>query len=226
MTNENPLFRERPLRWALGLTLSLPALVVVWFLAGLVGAVIPAGGEDPGDDVEIRLVGTAIHYDFRLPATPETRAAFAFARGVPVDAPGVAWVLAGWGARDFYTATGAHADLRPGPVWRAISGDASVLRVDVWGPFDGEGTLRLRLSAAQYTRLLAAIVATRSGPELADAGFTPTDAFFAARGRFDARRTCNVWVGAMLRAAGVRFGVWTPTPQAVRLSAALHATTP
>ena len=213
---------RRLLRRALGAVLAVPVLILFWFLAGLAGAAIPSGGEAHGDDVEIRLVGTAIHYDFLLPATPETRAAFAFADNVPLDAPGVAWILAGWGARDFYTATGTYVDMRPGPVWRAVTGDASVLRVDAWGPFEGDGTLRLRLSAGQYARLLSAIVATRDGPELVEAGFTPTDAFFAARGRFDAVRTCNVWVGAMLRAAGLRFGVWTPTPQAVRLSVALH----
>lgn len=31
-------------------------------------------------------------------------------------------------------------------------------------------------------------------------------------------RTCNVWVGERLRRAGLPFGNWTPTPQAVRLS--------
>lgn len=242
MPSRNRFPARSVLRAAFG-AICLPlAAIALWFCAGLLGAIVPSAGEAPGDAVEVRLVGTALHYDFLLPATPETRAAFAFAaaRGVPLEAPGVEWVLAGWGARDFYTGTPTLADVRPGPVWRAITGDASVLRVDVWGPVAGDGTLRLRLSSAQYTRLLAAIVATLADPTLvhpepaapdladpepAEAGFTPTDAFFAARGRFDGFRTCNTWVGAMLRAAGVRFGVWTPTPQAVRLSVALHSAT-
>lgn len=49
-------------------------------------------------------------------------------------------------------------------------------------------------------------------------GFGPTDRFFAAHGRFDILRTCNTWISDMLRAAGLRFGAWTPTPYAVTLS--------
>lgn len=50
------------------------------------------------------------------------------------------------------------------------------------------------------------------------AGFTDTDAFFPAVGPFNLTRTCNVGVGERLRAAGLPFGAWTPTPQSVRLS--------
>lgn len=198
----------------------MPGLAALWFVAGLIGGVIPSVGAAPGDDVEIRLVGTAIHYDFLLPVTPETRAAFGFAAraGVPVEAPDAAWILAGWGARDFYTATGAYSDMEIGPVWRAVSGDASVLRVEVWGDVDLGDRPRIGLSAAQYTRLLEAIVASTDGRVLESPGFTPTDRFFGGRGGFGFWRTCNVWVGEMLRAAGLRFGVWTPTPQAVRLA--------
>lgn len=194
--------------------------MALWFGGGLIGGVIPSVGSAPGDDVEIRLVGTAIHYDFLLPATPETRAAFGFAAraGVPVEAPDVAWILAGWGARDFYTATGAYSDMEIGTIWRAVSGDASVLRVEVWGDVDLGDWPRIGLSAAQYTRLLEAIVASTDERVLESPGFTPTDRFFGGRGGFGFWRTCNVWVGEMLRAAGLRFGVWTPTPQAVRLA--------
>ena len=50
------------------------------------------------------------------------------------------------------------------------------------------------------------------------------DLFFRATGRFNLTRTCNVRVGDMLRAAGLRFGRWTPTPQAVDLSLWWHGT--
>nr|WP_281494108.1 DUF2459 domain-containing protein [Jannaschia sp. S6380] len=208
------------MRWLL----LLPGAVAVWLMAGLLGAAIPVAGEPPGEEVEIGLVGTAIHYDFLLPATPETRAALGFARraGVPLDDPAVAWILVGWGAHDFYTSTGRYADIGAGPVLRAITGDGSVLRIDVWPAFDDPATLRLRLSGAQYERLLAAIAGMQGGPVLDHPGFTRTDAFVAAHGRFHLLRTCNVWIGEMLRAAGLRFGAWTPTPQAVRLSVSLH----
>lgn len=209
----------RALAWLL-------ALPVLWFVAGLVGAALPAGPSVPPhreDGIEIRLVSSAIHYDILLPATPETRAALAFAAeaGVPIDDPGVAWILAGWGARDFYTTTGTYRDVSPGAVASAVAGDQSVLRVDVFGAWDGAGSTRLIVAADGYARLLRAVAASRDGPALAHPGFTATDRFFEGAGRFHALNTCNVWVGEMLRAAGVRFGLWTPTPQAVRLSLAL-----
>lgn len=186
------------------------------------GALIPSGGAPPGDDVTIRLAGTAIHYDFLLPTTPETRAAFGFAAraGVPVDAPGAAWILVGWGAREFYTTTGTYSDMSAGPIWSALTGDTSVLRLDVWSDIDLGDRPGITMSAAQYTRLLAALAGSTDRRALAHPGFTETDRFFGGTGRFDVLRTCNVWVGEMLRAAGLRFGIWTPTPQAVRLAIA------
>ena len=219
----------RSVRWAGRIALAFVLLPVMWFLAGLAGAAIPAaGGSAASDAVEVRLIAGPLHYDFLLPATPHARAAFDFAAiaGVPVRASETAWILVGWGARDFYTATGRSVDMEARPVLRAVTGDRAVLRLDAWPDFAienaGPGLRVLRMSRVEYDALLAAIVADLSGPPVADAGFTPTDRFFAAAGRFDILRTCNVWVGAKLRAAGLRFGIWTPTPQAVRLALALH----
>ena len=214
-----PLGRAR--RWLLAL-LMLPGAVALWFAAGLLGGAVLSDGEAPGSDVVVRLVGTPIHYDFLLPATPETRAAFGFAAaaGVPVEDAAVRWILVGWGARDFYTTVGGYGDMTAGPVWRAITGDASVLRVEAWGEVDPGTAPAIPMGAAQYDRLLAAIVASTDGRALDHPGLTAADRFFGGIGRFDLRRTCNVWVGEMLRAAGLRFGLWTPTPQAVRLSLA------
>ncbi|GIT91663.1 hypothetical protein JANAI62_21200 [Jannaschia pagri] len=204
----------RGTRWLL----LIPFVCLLWLGAGFGGALWTAPGEDPGDDVDIHFIGTAIHVDLLLPATPEVRAALDFAAedGVPLGAAD--WVLVGWGARDFYTATGSYSDMRIGPVWRAVTGDASVLRIEVYGPINTAGLDRLSLSHAQFMRLVQAIADTRGGPVLPSAGFTSTDRFYEARGRFHIFRTCNVWVGEMLRAAGLRFGRWTPTPQAFRLA--------
>lgn len=49
--------------------------------------------------------------------------------------------------------------------------------------------------------------------------FGLTDAFYEAEGRFNVLNTCNVWIGHMLRRAGLDFGAWTPTPQSVAFSA-------
>jgi uncharacterized protein (TIGR02117 family) len=194
-----------------------------YLAAAAVGGLVPGAVADvaEGDEVEIGLLFGPIHVDFLLPATQETRSALAALEeaGVPVADPGVAHFIVGWGAREFYTTAGTYADITLAASARAITGDASVLRVDVVGPIAPDAEYpRLRLSAAQYSALLAEITATGSGPAIAGAGFTQTDGFVEAEGRFHILRTCNTWVGRVLRAAGVQMGAWTPTPYSVRLS--------
>ena len=80
------------------------------------------------------------------------------------------------------------------------------------------------LIETEYQRLLEAVLSNLDRNEIGVtkpftvAGFTQTDAFFAAHGDFNIFQTCNVWVGRMLKEAGLRFGRWTPTTFSVRLS--------
>ncbi|MEO6298814.1 MAG: DUF2459 domain-containing protein, partial [Paracoccaceae bacterium] len=82
----------------------------------------------------------------------------------------------------------------------------------------------LDISTAQLGLLsdimLASLTLDPAGnPMPLTARYGQTDVFFAANGHFHLFNTCNVWVGETLRAAGIPFGVWTPTPQSVTLSA-------
>ncbi|QXT38849.1 DUF2459 domain-containing protein [Gymnodinialimonas ceratoperidinii] len=181
-------------------------------------AALPAGG-----DVQIGLLYGPIHVDFLLPATAETRAALSFAEagGVDVSDAGIGYFIVGWGARDFYTTTPEWADMTARATLRAMTGDASVLRVDSVPPgIAFEQVPQLSLSEVQYTALLSEIADT-AAPELvgvAAEGHRASAGFVEARGRFHILRTCNTWVGRVLREAGIPMGLWTPTPYAVRLS--------
>ncbi|MCP3970561.1 MAG: TIGR02117 family protein [Rhodobacteraceae bacterium] len=210
---------------------ALVLAVAVYLVAAAAGALIPGRTErlpDDGGKIEIALISGPIHYDLLLPATPDTREAFAFAKnaGVPVEHPAVSWIVVGWGAHDFYTTTGTYSDVNAAAVLRGVFGDSAVLRIDVAGPLPAEMRAeKLRLSLAQYRALLDTVLNTRDpgrARALPHDGFTRTDAFFPAQGRFNIFRTCNVWIGEVLRAAGVRFGGWTPTPYAIRLSLWWH----
>lgn len=196
-------------------------VIVTYAIAGTVGALWngPVASVSQGGEVRVGLIRGPIHYDFLLPTTEGTRHALGFAEtgGVPMHHPDVAYILAGWGSRKFYTATGTYRDLDPGIVWDAATGDQSVLRIDVVGAFDESDTSWVTLSKAGYAALLAFIADTQSGGVVAG-GFTETDAFFEAHGAFDIFRTCNTWIGRGLRNAGHPFGRWTPTPHAVRIS--------
>lgn len=204
------------------------AAIALYFFAATAGALWPGNvaardRHDTGPPLHVGLAIGPIHTDLLLPLTPALRKRFAFAAkaGVPVDNPQAEWLVVGWGSRAFYTATGGYADLRLTTVWRAATGDDAVLRLDVAGPIaaDAQGLDWIALSPRQISRLSDAILDSLADPApLPDAGFTATDTFFPARGRFHLVTTCNVWIGRTLRAAGHPFGAWTPTPFAIRLS--------
>ena len=202
-------------------------------MASIAGALIPGPGPDlsghPGRT--IGLFQGPIHTDILLPLTSDIRARFAFAEasGVPLSDPRAAWLLVGWGAHGFYTTAGTYADITANAVFTAVTGDTSVMRVDALGPLLEMPQLTfVSLSEAQFMALLATLDGTfardvTGAPRPLDhPGFTPTDAFFHANGDFHMFRTCNVWLGETLRAAGIRFGIWTPTTQSVNLSLWWH----
>ena len=222
-------------RWLLRLAAFVLALPVLYLLAGFVGALIPGGGDTAEGPATIRvgLLRGPIHYDFLLPVDERTRPAFAFAeaqKGVPVSHPQARWIVVGWGSEAFYTTAGSYADITAAAVWTAATGDDAVMRVDVLAAFpDGaDGPRWLDITPEAYARLLDGIGASfvRGGDgaprPVAVAGLTGSDGFWQAAGHFNLLHPCNDWVGAQLRAAGLRFGRWTPTPQAVTLALWWH----
>lgn len=209
--------------------LALAAVLLAYLAAGLAGGLIPAPGlpDDTAKTRRVALLSGPIHYDILLPLTPDIRADFDFAAdaGVPVRDLYSQWLIVGWGAEQFYTATGGPRRLTPATLWRAVTGDAAVMHLATGGEIiDPTGIHFLDLTEAQYAALVTRILRSfkfdaKGDPIPLDyAGFTPDDRFFAATGRFDILRTCNVWIGDTLRAAGLPFGRWTPLPQSIRLS--------
>ncbi len=179
------------------------------------GGAIKTGDTAIGD-IRIGLLPGPIHTDLLLPVTDDVRARLAFLVNgrMDIEDPGVAWVVVGWGARDFYTTTGDYTDLRPRPVWRAITGDASVMRVFLAGEItEDAGITWIDVDAQQFATLLTEVRAGFAGADpapLDHPGLNGQDTFYPGTGRFNLFRTCNVWVGDVLRKAGLRVGIWTP----------------
>lgn len=209
----------------LALTLALPLLYLV---ASFILPLIPGPGPDYSGPPahQIGLLQGPIHTDILFPLTPETRTRFAFAEaaGVPVNHPQAEWLLLGWGSAGFYTTAGTYADITASAVLTAANGDDAVIRLDAFGPLNPMPNLRfLALSERQYQALLTETTAAfTSQTPLENPGFTGTDAFFPAHGRFSGFRTCNVWLGETLRASGIPFGLWTPANWSVSLSLDWH----
>jgi uncharacterized protein (TIGR02117 family) len=133
------------------------------------------------------------------------------------------YVAFGWGDRDFYLNTRRPVDFRPDLALAALLGRGPaamhVMRMPETALTGPElKTRRLEVDALQY-HALAAYIQTGFAPgasgrprPLTEPGFGLDDAFFEATGRYSPFRTCNEWIGAGLRAAGLKAGWWTPFP--------------
>jgi len=207
-------------------------------LAAVIGALWAAPASDEPRAVptrEVLLAHGPIHYDLLIPIDDISGPRFAAleTRGLPLSHPDARWLVIGWGARKFYTETPTYRELKPGNVWRGIIGDDAVLRIDVIGPIAPTAERRtVTMTEGAYRRLVANVWSALDPgpdglPQRVDVdGYTATDGFFAAKGRFNILRTCNVWIGDQLRAAGLRFGRWTPLPLSVSLSWRLYQSEP
>ena len=127
----------------------------------------------------------------------------------------------GWGDRSFYLETPTWADVKPLTVIAAATGsERTVMHVDhLPEPRVDADTRAILLRPEEYRRLADFIRASfhaedgqRPGHQF---GYGDYDAFYDARGRYNAIRTCNEWTGEALRHAGVRIGAWTPFPVTV-----------
>lgn len=217
------------LRWLI----SGFALLALLFVSG---TVVPRPLTSPAEasvsgESQILLLANPIHTDIALPVDDEVRAAFAdlVPSGLPVDMPGVEYLIIGWGGRSFYIETPIWGDIRPLPVLKALTIDRSVLHVSVAGPIDpGHPAVRpLTVTPEARSRMIAAIRESfvRDGGlpvAIPGAAYGADDVFFEAAGAFNAFVGCNTWTAAVLRAGGVRTGWWTPVPQLLDLSIDLH----
>lgn len=216
------------MRRILRLVALILALPLGYLAASLILPLIPGPGPDLSG-LPARTIGLLqgpIHTDILVPLTPETRTRFAFAEGagVPVTHPEAHWLMFGWGSAAFYTTAGTYADITASAVLTAATGDSAVIRLDVTGPLPKLDNLRyLQLSEAQFQALLDQMTGSFASQTALDhPGFTALDAFFPAKGRFHALRTCNAWLGETLRASGIPFGLWTPANWSVSFSLDWH----
>lgn len=206
------------------------------------GTLVPRPFAFPGNSAEAQLasaemkrilvLSNPIHTDIVLPATPAVLDSLSFVSkgGLELDYPGVEWIIIGWGSRAFYIETPTWGDLKPGPVFSALTWDRSVMHVQRAGaiPLDQEFVQSAELAPAQFELLLDAIQASFQASEISSpqaiqgAAYGPHDIFFPANGGFNALMGCNTWTARMLRVAGIRTGLWTPLPVTLRWSLDLH----
>lgn len=201
------------------------APVAVYLSIAVLGAFVPnITRDDVGPrlaDNEIILAAGIIHYDILLPLNEDTRSAFSFLDQSRIPLDDGDWLAVGWGSEAFYTSAGQYSDVSWRALFTAMTWDSSAIRFEIYKSLPQHPSLhRITVSDAQLDALRDSIRDDLvADPEpLAAEGLSETDVFYAAAGAFNLVRTCNVWVGSKLSDAGLSFGIWTPTPYAVRWS--------
>jgi uncharacterized protein (TIGR02117 family) len=195
---------------ALKFLLLLPLL---YLAAGALGGAIPRNPDwrEPRHGVTIYVASNGWHTGLILPTRAGGVDWSRLVRPEHIRDPRYAgrWLWFGWGERDFYLNTPTWADVRPRTVISAAigSGDTLVHVDHLLLPY--EDARPIRLSEAQYRRLVERLRASfASGQPIP--GYDVADVFYPGRGGYDLFRTCNWWTGSLLADAGVRIGAWTP----------------
>lgn len=206
----------------LALVLSGIALPLAYPIAGVLGGMVPtnASWTPPEQGITLYVESNGVHTGIVMPklaAGVDWRPIFPAG---DVREPRFAahdHVSIGWGERDFYLATPTWSDLKPRTVIAAATGsDRTLIHVDhVPRPSPDDEVRRLVIRPAEYRRLAAYVRASLIDGGERRPGYYRYDAFYEARGRYSALRTCNSWIGDALRFAGVRIGAWTPFPVTV-----------
>lgn len=216
---------KRRRRWG-RLERSIAALILAvplaYLLAALAGSLILAnpGWTEPDDGITIYLADNGIHADLILPASAD---GLDWAPLLPktdfaAPNPDARWVAFGAGERHVYLDTPRWRDITLPTLWHALAGGERVMHVE-WVADPSYAEREIRLRPQDYRRLWAAI---RSDMALDSSGrpiridhpgYGPADAFYRARGKASALRTCNSWVAGRLRLAGVKTSLWPPFAQ-------------
>jgi uncharacterized protein (TIGR02117 family) len=133
-------------------------------------------------------------------------------------------VAIGWGDRGIWLDTPTWAELRASVAFKALARlSTTLVHVTYMRSselVEGPRCRSVQISPAQYAELVAYVRQTLAAevPEevhVAGHHYGQTDAFFAARGRYHAFKTCNVWANEGLKVAGVKTAVWTPMAKGV-----------
>lgn len=180
---------------------------------------------------QVLMLSNPIHTDIAIPVDDDLIARFAFLRagGLDLDNPNLRYLVFGWGGRSFYTETRTWADLKTVPVLKSFTLDRSVIHAELAGdiPLDAPAVTAISLDAEGLERLKQFILGSfeqknNQPSPLIGSNYGENDAFFEARGYFNALMGCNTWTAAALRQAGVTSGLWTALPWMLRLSLRLH----
>ena len=215
-------------RWSTKFGFLIGGLFLLYLLIALIG-LIPVNNEFvPTDDgIEIFVFSGEFHSDIILPVQTgmhDWHAEFP-SSDFQVDPYEATHVAIGWGEKNFYLHTPTWKDLKLSTAAKAllIPSD-TVMHVEMTvRPEYGDRYRSVRVSQIQYESIVDFVSRSFVRDEnekvqrIANERFGSCDAFYEARGKYHAFRTCNCWVGEAMKAGGIRVGRFTPLPKSVFL---------
>ncbi|MEO6226174.1 MAG: TIGR02117 family protein [Sphingomicrobium sp.] len=199
----------------LAVLLAVPAL---YLLAAAVGSLVAVnrGWTEASHGTTIFIVSNGVHADIIMPVSAEGLdwAPLFPARDFADLPPGAPWIAFGEGEERVYLETPRWRDIRARTIWSGLTGGKRVMHVEYAGD-PGPAARAIRLRPEEYRRLWTAIRSDLKGaPRHIDhPGYGCCDAFYRTNGRASALQTCNNWVAAELRLAGVKTSLWSPFVQ-------------
>lgn len=205
---------RRIVAWAAS---ALAAVLAAILVSAWIGSSLPrnSGWTEPAEGIEIMVGDNGVHTELVLPlVTPvkDWRGTFP-AADVPAAHEPYTHVAVSWGEREVFLNTPTWSDLTLSTAIGALIGGEALVHVAHYiRPAPGPDNRPLRLTPAQYARLVARVEAALapSQQRTRHRGYAEYDVFYTARGQYDWRNTCNQWTSDTLAAAGVRTGRWTP----------------
>lgn len=203
------------------------SITFIYFTAAVTFTLIPVNNDYKRESkgVEIFILSSDIHTEFVLPTHNETfnwQNYIVFPDSVK-DHSKYSYVSFGWGDEDFYMNTPTWDDLDWKVALRSLFlPTSSVMHVTFFQYrfSNRDNVKKIILSKENYQKLIDFILNSFEKRddnfiELPGKGYTKTDRFYRAKGKYTFIYTCNNWTNQGLKKAGIKTSLWAPFVESV-----------
>ncbi|WP_037374168.1 TIGR02117 family protein [Salinimicrobium xinjiangense] len=206
--------------------LAFLLLMLLYFVAAVVGSVIPVNTEQPEDgEVTIYLRTNGVHTDFIFPIQNEIMdwEELLSPQHTLSKRENYQYISFGWGDLEFYQNTPQWSDLTFPTAMKAVFlPTPSAMHVEFEGPprFT-QPVIAVEITEEQYRDLIKYVSESfekDSGGNVLpveDLHYNQNDAFFHAKRSLHSFYTCNTWVNNGLKNADLKACLWTPFDEGI-----------
>lgn len=212
---------ERVIKFFAKGLLAFLMLLLLYFLASVIGSLIPVNSDQPkGGPVTIYLRTNGAHTDYIFPVQNEVIDWKEVIDPVHTlsKSEDFNYISFGWGDLDFYQNTPEWDDLTfPTAMQAVFLPTPSAMHVEFEGALRmHQPTVPINISQQQYRELVTYVADSFEKSE--DGNIMPVeglhynnnDAFFHAKRSLNFFYTCNTWINNGLKQANLRACLWTP----------------